>query len=248
MRVWALMLGGDVYGRRIVENLCRRGFAHWLQGLHEFKSPPPADLLDNPEEHLPESVPECDLILSLGLPPDLQHILPILAKRAKAKAVIAPIDDPSWIPPGLRRQIEEELAKTGVASAFPKPFCSLEKVGDRHIEAFADRFGCPKLKIRVGGGVIREVRVERGAPCGSTWFIAEKLVGVEVSRQRVQDETARAHHAYPCLASMKVDPELGDTILHESQYLIRGAVEEALKQASSSLYSDRHKTINKILI
>lgn len=225
-----MMMEGDVYGRRIVENICKRGFAHWIQGLHEFKSPPPPDLLDNPEEHLPESVPECDLILSLGLPSDLQHTLPLLAKRAKAKAVIAPIDDPAWIPPGLRMQIEGELAEIGVASAFPKPFCSLEKMGDRYIDAFAEHFGRPKLKIKVSGGVIQEIKVERGSPCGSTWFIAEKLVGVKVSRQRVQDETAKAHHAYPCLASMKMDPELGDTILHKSQYLIREAVEEALKQ------------------
>lgn len=65
--------------------------------------------------------------LSLGLPPDLQYTLPIFAKKTKAKAVIAPIDNSRWIPPGLKKQIERELTEISIASAFPKPFCSLEK-------------------------------------------------------------------------------------------------------------------------
>jgi len=221
----------DAYGRRIVENICNKGFAHWINWLHEFEAPPEG-FLDNPEKHLPKDLPECDLILSLGLPPDLQYTLPILAQRTKAKAVIAPIDNSSWIPPGLKRQIERELAEIGVASAFPKPFCSLEKTGSRYIDVFAEHFGRPELSVKVEGGTIKEVNVKRGSPCGSTWFIAEKLIGIKVSQQRIRDEIAKAHHVYPCLASMTMDPELGDTVLHKSQYLTREAVEGALKASS----------------
>lgn len=231
MQVGALMVEDDVYGRRIVENICERGFAHWISWLHEFEAPPKG-FLDDPEEHLPKDLPECDLILSLGLPPDLQYTLPVLAEKTKAKAVIAPVDNSSWIPPGLKRQIESELTEIGVASAFSKPFCSLEKTGNKYINMFAEHFGRPELDVRVEGGTIKEVDVKRGCPCGSTWFIAEKLIGLEVSQQRVRDEIAKAHHVYPCLASMTMDPELGDTVLHESQYLTREAVERALKAAS----------------
>ena len=218
----------DIYGRRIVENICQRGFAHWIHWLHEFE-PPTVGFLDNPEEHLPKAMPQCDLILSLGLPSDLQYALPVLAKKMNAKAVIAPIDNSNWIPPGLRRQIEKELAEISVPSAFPKPFCTLEKTGNPHIDMFAEIFGQPNLKIKVEQGAIREIQVERGCPCGSTWFIAEKLIRVKASGQRVRDEIAKAHHTYPCLASMTTDPELKDTVLHKSQYLIREAVEKALK-------------------
>jgi len=216
---------GDMYGRRIVENICKRGFAHWIHWVHEFESPP-ADLLDNPEKYLPKNMPECDLILSLGLPSDLQYTLPIIAKKTKAKAVIAPIDNPNWIRPGLRKQIQKELAEIGVASAFPKPFCSLEKMGNLYIDTFAEHFGRPILEIETSRGLIHGVQVKRGAPCGSTWFIAERLIGIETSQQKVRDEVAKAHHAYPCLASMIIDPERGDTILHKSQYIIREAVEK----------------------
>lgn len=97
---------------------------------------------------------------------------------------------------------------------------------------FAEHFGRPKLDVRVEGGTIREVNVKRGSPCRSTWFIAEKLIGLRVSQQRIRDEIAKAHHVYPCLASMTMDPELGDTVLHKSQYLTREAVEGALKASS----------------
>ncbi|UCE16073.1 MAG: thymidylate synthase [Candidatus Bathyarchaeota archaeon] len=215
----------DVYGRRIIENICKRGFAHWVHWVHEFE-PPTADLLDNPEKYLPKSMPECNLILSLGLLSDLQFNLPIIAKKTKTKAVIAPIDNPNWIRPGLRKQIHRELAEVGVASTFPKPFCSLEETGNLYIDKFAEHFGRPRLEIEINRGLFSTVQVKRGAPCGSTWFIAEKLIGLEISQQRVRDEVAKAHHAYPCLASMVSDAELGDTILHKSQYIIREAVEK----------------------
>ncbi|RLE89534.1 MAG: thymidylate synthase, partial [Thermoprotei archaeon] len=69
-----------------------------------------------------------------------------------------------------------------------------------------------------------------GAPCGSTWHIAEKLIGSVIEpRETLWERIAKAHHTYPCLASMEMDQELGDTILHKAQYLIRGAVEDSLR-------------------
>jgi len=228
MQIYALTIRDDTYGRRIIENICKRGFAHWIRQVHEFEPSPPMDILDNPEKYLPKDISECDLILSLGLPSEIQYTLPILAKKMRAKAVIAPIDNSSGIRPGLREQIRGELAEISVVSVFPKPFCALEKMGGLYVDEFADHFGKPELEIETRNGVIKEVRVKRGAPCGSTCFIAEKLVGVETSQQKVRDEIAKAHHVYPCLASMTVDSELGDTILHKSQYIIRDAVEKAL--------------------
>jgi len=228
MQICALILRDDTYGRRIIENICKRGFAHWFRRIHEFEPTLPKDLLDSPEKCLPVDISKCDLILSLGLPSEIQYTLPILAKEMRAKAVIAPIDNSNWIRPGLREQIRGELAEISVVSVFPKPFCALEKIGNPYVDKFAEYFGKPELEIETMNGVIREVRVKRGAPCGSTWFIAEKLVGVGTSPPKVRDEIAKAHHVYPCLASMTVDPELGDTILHRSQYIIRDAVEKAL--------------------
>ncbi|MEA1906006.1 MAG: DUF166 family protein, partial [Euryarchaeota archaeon] len=87
----------------------------------------------------------------------------------------------------------------------------------------------PVLKISVANEVISAVTVKQSAPCGSTWFVAKKLVGAPVSSQEIIREIiAEAHHSYPCTADMTVDRELGDTILHVAGYLIRNATIDAL--------------------
>jgi len=78
-------------------------------------------------------------------------------------------------------------------------------------------------------GRIVHVEVLRSAPCGSTWFVAKQLEGVEVENKlELYDRISESHHSYPCTASMEKDREIGDTILHKAGYLIRAAVEKAL--------------------
>ncbi len=235
IRIFFVIMKDQKYGRRIVENIAVRGFPHWIYGVHEFDKVPPASVLldESPEldNYLPDSLPECDLVISLGLPSELQATVPIIVERCKAKAVIIAVDDSSWVPPGLKRQLIDEFERLGVGYAFPKPLCSLEETGDPIIDIFTRHFGKPKLKIELEKGVIRRIEVVRGAPCGSTWYITDKLVGTHINpREKLWKELAKAHHVYPCLASMQIDPEIGDAILHKSQYIIREAVDQALKQ------------------
>jgi hypothetical protein len=42
---------------------------------------------------------------------------------------------------------------------------------------------------------------------------------------------AKAHHSYPCTATMSVDPEVKEPILHIGGFTIREEVEKALKTA-----------------
>jgi len=230
VRTLAFLMSGSEYGSRIVENICDKGHPDWIWGIHEFKDVPPLEaVLDEPEAYVPEGLPECELLLSLGLPQPLQAILPALADRTRARAVIVAVCDSSWLPPGLREQIREELEASGVSCVFPKPFCSLTEVGDPYIDEFAKAFGRPELRVEVRAGVIRSVEVLRGSPCGSTWYVAKEIIGLPVEpREALWEALAKAHHVYPCLGSMSMDPELGDTALHVAQYLLRDAVEKAL--------------------
>lgn len=41
-------------------------------------------------------------------------------------------------------------------------------------------FGTPEIEIAVEKGVIQEVRVLKGAPCGATWHAAEEMKGLPV--------------------------------------------------------------------
>jgi len=97
------------------------------------------------------------------------------------------------------------------------------------------KVGRPSLDISTvktrGSEFIESTTVRRSAPCGSTWYIAKKLLGAETKTETLYDTVAKAHHSYPCTATMAVDPEAKEPILHIAGYIIRQQVEKALKQA-----------------
>ena len=49
--------------------------------------------IEEPEQYIPTTLPNCDLILAIGIHPDLLAALPDVVKKTKAKAVIAPAED-----------------------------------------------------------------------------------------------------------------------------------------------------------
>lgn len=201
--------------------------------------PSPLELpafVDNPEKYLPKAVPKADLCVASGLHKDLLLELPYHLQKAGIKGLIVPIEDFAEVPSGLRKQVEEKCQELGLESAFPKPFCSLEPAKDKPvISRFVNelQIGRPSLEIltaeRGKREVIEAAVVRRSAPCGSTWYVARKLVGVETKREVLYDAIAKAHHSYPCTATMNVDPETKEPILHLGGYIIREQVEKALK-------------------
>lgn len=217
----------------------RPSYAMDIVEIHEL----PADLpefVEEPEEYLPEKMLPCDLLLALNLHPDILATLPELAGRSNTKAVIAPVEDPSLAPAGLVRQLRQKLEEMGIECEFPKPFCSLQKSGKKYIDAFVELgFGKPKLHVELGEvrKGIALARVVRDAPCGCTWYVARKLSYSDV--EDFKETVSKAHHAYPCTASMQQDLELGDTILHEAGYIIRESVDSAIKEAKNEDENDR---------
>jgi hypothetical protein len=150
--------------------------------------------------------------------------------------LIVPIEDFNEVPSGLKKQMEEKCQELGLENAFPKPFCSLEPAENKPIisEFVAElRVGRPSLEIltakRGKREFIESAVVRRSAPCGSTWYVAKKLIGVETIKEVLYDAIAKAHHSYPCTATMNVDPEMKEPILHMGGYIIREEVEKALK-------------------
>ena len=45
----------------------------------------------------------------------------------------------------------------------------------------------------------------------------------------IPDDAKRAFH-HPCMASMEVDPELSDTLMHLSGYIFRAAINAGLRR------------------
>jgi hypothetical protein len=202
--------------------------------------PDPSELpafIDNPEEYMPRKLPKADVCLASGLHKDLLLELPQHIKKAGIKALIAPIEDWQEVPTGIRKQLAEKCRELGLECAFPKPFCTLTPEKDKPIITRCieeTKVGRPLLEIstmKIGKDeVIEYAAVRRSAPCGSTWYIARKLTGVSTEKDILYDAIAKAHHSYPCTATMVTDPETKEPILHIGGFTIREEVEKALEK------------------
>jgi hypothetical protein len=205
--------------------------------------PNPSDLpvfIDEPEKHMPKTIPKADLCIASGLHKDLLLEIPRYVKRAGVKGLVVPIEDFVEVPHGLRKQVEEKCQELSLENTFPKPFCSLDPQENMPtISRFVTELnvGRPLLEISTTkkgrGEVIESVIVRRSAPCGSTWYIAKRLVGGDTTQEILRDAVAKAHHSYPCTATMGIDLEAKEPILHMGGYTIREAVEDALNEAKA---------------
>jgi hypothetical protein len=193
------------------------------------RSLPP--MLDDPGEYLPSELGAGDVIIAINIHPEILLEIPAMVGGGSTRALIAPIEDPNWIKPGLQRQVTQACADSGMESAFPKPFCSLEPVTPALTE-FCEQLGVgkPRFRIALEGGEVAAVEVVRGSPCGVTDFVAEELVGLP-GDDSLHEKAGQFHHTHPCLASMNLDPSTGETIMHASLYLMWEAVKAALQEA-----------------
>ncbi len=202
--------------------------------------------IDNPEEYMPKKLPPADICLASGLHKDLLLELPNHLKAAGVKALIAPIEDWQEVPMGIRKQLENRCAELGLECAFPKPFCALEPEEDKPtITRFIQetRVGRPLLEVTLRmvdkKEVIECAVVRRSAPCGSTWYIARKLAGVPTKKEELYDAIAKAHHSFPCTATMSTDPETKEPILHIGGFTIREEVEKAIEKERERIKKEK---------
>lgn len=217
----------------------RQGYGDRIVSLVEMPDPDSlGDFLEDVEMYLPEEIPEADIAMVINIHPDILFGLLPRLKEAGVKGIVGCSERPKDLPQGLRKQLEERAAELGMEAAFAKPFCALQPDTSKpNISAFLERagIGSPIIEVavqrsRTGKDHIVAANVVRSAPCGSTWFVAKRLLGLEPDQPDIRERISEAHHAYPCTASMERDAEIGDTILHKGGYIIRDAVEEAFRR------------------
>ena len=223
------------YGERIVRHIrsLRPDWEIWSvsigKGFPRLPEGPEVDYLTKRILSLiPDDALEPDIALFLLEETGACLLIPVLAGKVRAKAVLCPVDAYEVLPRGLERQLSEELLEIGICSSFPRPFCSLSH-GPGPIGIFARWFGRPEVEIEVEGGTVKAIKVIRGAPCGSTHHLAGKLKGAPI------DEVARLAglyvQTYPCLASHVRDPLLGEDMIGLSARLARAAFEKSISKA-----------------
>ena len=197
------------------------------------------DFIDDVEPFLPQNIPAADIALVINVHPDILFGLLPKLKEAGIKGIIGGSESPRELPLGQRKQLEDKAAELGMEAAFAKPFCALRPDPAKPIIARfmkEAKIGNPIIEFSVqnsreGKQVILAANVVRSAPCGSTWYVAKKMLGLEPDQPDLKERISEAHHAYPCTGSMERDTELGDTVLHIGGYIIRDAVEDALSKA-----------------
>jgi thymidylate synthase len=245
MRILAI-INGD-YGSRHVANITKFAPPDWQ--INIWKAPNLFPLvIDYPEDFLPSELPPIELILSFAEHKGVAELIPDIAKMTGAKAVIAAVDSEAWLPRGLARQLRGWLEKMDVACATPKPLCSLTETdfgvtrrqrlnhNSPLIAEFARYFGQPEFAIVVDpqSRKIISVEVRRDAVCGCARYAAQRLVGV--SADEAEFEAGMSHHHFPCLASMGIDVDFYDTLMHISGNIMKDNVGEQVKQYKQILF------------
>ena len=226
MRILALVT--DEFGHRNVRNIRANAPNDWV--IDTWQTPTALPLMiDYPEDYLPNTFPQTDLILSFAEIKGVAELLPEIARISGAKAVVVAVNNETWLPLGLARQLRGWLEEMNVVCATPRPLCSLTghdygvtrqdriEFESPEIAEFALFFGKPNLNIKVDAETkeILSADVIRDAVCGNTRHVAEKIIGL--STDEVLEKANLLHKHFPCLTTMtKLDDFDHETLMHES--------------------------------
>ena len=108
------------------------------------------------------------------------------------------------------------------------------------LQEFARHFGRPRLEIVLenDGETIHEIVVERGAPCGSSHYAANRIAGLKMSEVVPQGGLICLH--YPCLASMqpKTTDEGVETLMHTSGIIYNASLSRAIEAVLTEAEDD----------
>ena len=211
------------YGRRLIETIESRTCLDVISTDIPEHLP---DFIEEPEEFLENTgfdkdVLKADIIMTYSLHPDLTPEIARMAAEAGSKAVIIP-GGPSRAPV---RELEKIAEEYGIHIEVEDICCTLKQCP--YTSELTAMLGIPSLSIKTKDGKISDIEVIRGAPCGSTWHMAEELIGTQI-----EDAPAKAGlliQQYPCRA---VRGTLGG--IHESAEIHKKAVTAAIKREGDS--------------
>jgi hypothetical protein len=230
------------FGEQMTNNLALRGFGDEIVTVYELKPETIEEehslekdiwskLWEDPERFIPRDLPiiKCDLLIVLGIHSRLGDLIPSIAKKLDAKAVLYPIDDRDMAPEA-KKTVQDELESAGIYVEFPKPFCILDHSDNRYINEFSQKFGRPKYKIKLDDNkkVIKELKVIRDTPSGTAHTVGNKLINFPINnREELIKKIFEEHHNEDaenyCMAEM--DPIC--PLMQEAGDLLKDAIFEA---------------------
>jgi hypothetical protein len=207
------------YGKRLIDTLRSKSDLNIVTAELPSKLP---EFIDEPDVYLnnldlDNKVFKADILITYSLHPDLTSEIARIAGRSGVRALI--------VPGGTSRAPMNELGRYskeyGIHIEVDDICCSLDLCPET--SEFTSIFGRPALKIKTDERKITDVDVIRGAPCGSTWYMAENLIGTDI--KDAASYGGLLIQQYPCRA---VRGKKGG--IHESAELHKKAIEKALEK------------------
>jgi hypothetical protein len=209
------------YGLRLIENI-RKHSEFKVSSLELPETLP--DFIEDPSEFvngLDKSFFSNDLIITYTMHPDITPGIVRLAGQEGAKAVI--------IAGGLERaggkdELSDISKKYGIHIEINEICCDIGSSRNNVVKEFISIFGRPHIKVTTKDGLISNIEVIRGAPCGSTWHMAKNLIG-----SKIHDAPAKGGllvQQYPCRAIRGTKGGI-----HKAAKLHKEAVEKALNES-----------------
>jgi hypothetical protein len=211
------------YGLRLIENI--KNNSDFKVSSIEIPEELP-DFIEAPKDFIngldpDKSIFSNDLIIAYTLHPDLTPEIIRLAGENGASAVIIA---GGAAMAGGGAEIQKLSLKYNIIIRIHEICCDIERCGDKTVDEFASYFGRPEVSITSKNGIITNVRIIRGAPCGSTWHMAKGLIGINT-----EDAPARAGlliQQYPCRAQRGIKGGI-----HKAAKLHKGSIERALEKS-----------------
>lgn len=208
------------YGIRLLDTIT----VHTKFAVSSTPIPPTLpDLIDEPAScvdslNLDPRVLSSDLVILYSLHPDITPEIARRTARSGAKAVIIP---GGWAKAGDPEEFDEISQIYGTRILVEDICCEIGEDTDPTINEFVSVLGRPRLEVLAEAGKIREVKVIRTAPCGSTWWMAQQLKGTPLSEAPARG--GLLIQQYPCRA---VRGTVGG--IHRSAQLHKQELEEAI--------------------
>ena len=164
------------------------------------------DFVDDPESYVTDSF-AADLVLDYLTHPDLSHYLVRLCNHKKIPVISS------------GKKNEDALA--------PFTCCGLGR--HRRLASYGEQFGFPEYRVELDGTTIISLEVLRGAPCGASWEIISRVVGVDIDEAM---SLLPREIQYLCTANpSRFDPVTGKSPVHYAGYVHRAALKKAIATA-----------------
>ncbi len=166
------------------------------------------EIIDEPEEYIPSEIKGA-LVLNFLRHPDLCEYLVKVCNRLSIPVIASNKHIPGAI--------------------CPFTCCGLGR--KKGLGTYGEQFGLPEYEVEVRDGKIAKMKVRRGASCGATWQVIQKIVGLAVDEALI---AIGRESQYLCMADPSAfDPVSGKSMVHYAGELHHAALKRALDQAGN---------------